>query len=682
MALISPRLYHGRVPAPDPRRFSSLRLAASYAVAAALPVACVALAALVLGVLAAREDPWEEVETRAALGRAALADLEALETALKDRSDAWTAARRAQGSLEARAEVLERTLQRQGLLSDEAAALVAPAPGTGTIFEHEIPRIVLAGVTDGATLSATLPDVARALVTAGQGGRAFELERGEELWVVGPRGADRTRALVVRKLPAIEAPPDSRRAKSSLVALAAPVEHAPLRGWREGHLSDSLRTLLLCLVALVAGAVMFLVAHRRTAAPIARSLAAAEARAHGDPAARADPDRGGPAARDVARAVNALIDAEARALERKPAIDEARADRALAAIRALGRGDLATEREVRASDGPVLGAIAEARAALADRLLSVLRAASDVSIAVGDVSHAARKLSKTSAEAVEVLARVSGAATEATQEIQRSFGGLGAVLDELASLTAAHRRTAVQLRAELGVASRRAVELGALAEGLEVRSQETGALDEALDLLSAIAASGDTVAVRGLEGAGMPAGQVMMTVKRSREALEALRQEVGRFEGGIAEIARGLTSVSANPPVSAPELEARVVSALLATGTACVATAERLLEGLRALERIARGYEGASSEIAAGAQGARSHGPELALALSTFDLGSSFDRDLLERLSRARALLDDAGTETDRDSTEVALVLQAAEEARARLARLVANSEAAFDVLR
>jgi hypothetical protein len=668
-------------PPPPPTRqtrFAGLGLRATVALIAAVP-ALAAYGAFVAIQSAARpEDPWTDLEDRA---RAARSALDAL------------------AKLESEREALHRTLieERHAAFRSrtDAAALVKGTRAGGEIdlsawIDLSSNRVIEAsggGLTSGATLSAALPELSAALAKKKaeiDRGSAVTIELGGRVYALGPP-TDRGRRLV-RAVP----PPDPvlapfKAADSALVAAAAPIVRAPAIGFAKGRISRLSLAVFLLLASLASGILGFFWLGVRVTNPLSTSLDATNRWLHGDVSARPSTDRGALPAREIARTLCALMDAGDRK-ETQASLQTEESIRVLSAhLAAIGQGDLGSPPPpVAPAFEPLRTAVDVARKRVASRISELYRSGVEVAASGSAIVQGARRLARAGSECLDAISRATKEAAAADEEIRQRSTALGRALDDLAILIAFHRRVSVQLRTELGVASKRAEELRELSEQLTERSDDAGALDRALDLLAGVAAASETVVVRGLEGAGLPSAQVLMQVRRSRNALEALRRELGNHTNGLQEIAHSHASTAAAQAPFAPELEPSVSGSLRGGAMAFVRGGERMVEGLRALERASKVVQSRTQQIASGAETVAEHGPKLSSAIAPFDLGPAVDRELVERLAKARAAYEEAGREGLTESGRAMMddVLHAAEESRARVSRLIAVTEAAADVLR
>lgn len=649
-------------------RFAGLRSLGAFSVAAMLPALAGLTAYLLLENFTERPDPWTGLEERARAGRLALDAFTAL-----DRRSARAEAALAEAETTALRSRLEATALTVSLLGGAAAEPITAVAWIDPAADR-ITRALSSEPVRGSTASAALPHLTAALRDRAP---VVIVEAGASLWAIGPQTQDGERLVLRAALPAARPAVERDAAKSALVTVAAPVERPPLI---DGKLTAP---------ALGAAGLSFLLAalwlRVRWQKPLENSLETARRWAHGADDARADATKGGRDARELARTLNTLIDASAqRSARRNEELEQG--IRALAAeLRALGRGDLAARSlpspEVLA---PLTIALEEARHDLSERLGTIHRVAAEICLASAAVGQGLKRLTRGGAEAAEAITRAGKDASTAQEEVRHSASGLSRALDELATAMAGYRRLSLQLRAELSVGVKRAADLQSLGESILSRVSEADAIDRALDLLAAIGASNESVPARGVQGAAIPGAQLLTAVKRARAEIEVFRREMSGIGEQLAEIGDALASVSTGTPAAAPELEPAIGSLLHAAVSAQSRAAERSTDALRAMERAAKLVESSSVQIAANVEQAARLGPELALGLAPIDLGAVADRELRERLDRAKAALDEGGAEALTEDARglVDEVLRAAEDARARLSRLIAVTEAATEVIR
>jgi hypothetical protein len=168
--------------------------------------------------------------------------------------------------------------------------------------------------------------------------------------------------------------------------------------------------------------------------------------------------------------------------------------------------------------------------------------------------------------------------------------------------------------------------------------------------------------------------------------MQALARELGALREEIGDTAAGLESIAKSLPESAGELEVAVTQSLHESAAKLLGIAERTGGGIKALERAAGVLSEGVGQIAQGAAESARLAPRIGAIVSEFRLGPSFEKELLERLERWKKEAEAASSAEDGLSPAgrqmVKEVVEASEQARQRLARLVSVTENAIDVLR
>lgn len=526
-----------------------------------------------------------------------------------------------------------------------------------------------------STVATAFPALARAL--AAKPTEAVVLRLPDTVVALAPKNGDSPRLLAVAAVRAI--PPGETPPSGALVALAAPVpEAAPS--------TELLRFLAAGGGALLAGILVALatlwMARRRFAAPFERTLDAVGQYTHGEHSRRADEQGGGPEARALARAVNALMAEVERARASVGPGVESDLRALVQALEGFGRGDLAAERAPPGSGlGPAFSAVEAARRATLARLSEIAQSGHDVALGAQAVArglHATLGSSKSSAEVVE---RLAGAAADGAARVGAESRTLGAAIAELGQVSSDQKRIGLKLRADLTQVARKAADLAQVADQVDARATDTRALDEALDLLTSIAGAGETVAIRGIGGASVPSSQVILTARRSRAALEELRSALGGLSTLLTEVAHALSTLGAQPVAVPGDLSGQAAAILSEHSATLVRSAESLIDGLRAIERNARAFSDGAIEILRGAERTEAAGGRLSLSLLSFDLGPGQDQALVEGLESAAREMKEGALSRDGQLAVAALARQA-EEARARLGRMIAAAESSAELVR
>src|SRR5262249_43142989 len=150
---------------------------------------------------------------------------------------------------------------------------------------------------------------------------------------------------------------------------------------------------------------------------------------HGRTDVRADPDRGGREAREVALAINAMIDRAERATESGRAARGDDLQNAVLAIERLGKGDL---RDAIVPPGPTYGPLAQAidraRRELLERVTDMHAAAMQLATRASEMAPAAHKIAESSTEQLSVLRRLGASSEEGADEMRKRSGELQAAV--------------------------------------------------------------------------------------------------------------------------------------------------------------------------------------------------------------------------------------------------------------
>ncbi|MFO0724619.1 MAG: hypothetical protein U1E65_12605 [Myxococcota bacterium] len=649
-------------PSPSKPGFSGLRLSAVVFAWALFPAAVGAGVAILLA------DTHEAPELRAELlerqraGALALDALQALQaqnralrTTLEERAADLAMARALRAALEPEHAGKDVHKARVELSTDR---ILDPIPGVDT-----------------ASLSVAFPGLMAPARAAPN--RAAISVSDAAVTVLAPEDGSGSRWVATAPIEAMPpAPPD---ATSALVSLAAPLPEPASTAALTRFLAAGGGAFF---AGILGAWVVALWAKRRFSAPLEAALDAASSFAHGTRAARADVTRGGADARDIALTLNGLIES----LERDRAQIQAQADgeRAalLATIDAFGRGDLGAP--VAARPGALEQAFAraeQARQSTVDRLLEITRAGHKVAIGARTVAQGLHASLGSSKSSIEVASRLAAAADEAAQRMALQSGGVVTAIEELSRVSGEQKRFHLRLRADLTQVSRKAADVAQVADLVDARSTDTRSLDEALDLLTSIAGAGDTVAIRGIGGASVPSSQVILTARRSRTALEELRNELSGLSTLLTEVAHTLNNLGAQTVASPGEAGAKTSAILGDHAATLVRTAESLIDGLRAIERNARAFSDGAIEILAGAEQTEAATTALSESLLSFDLGPEHDETLVRDLTALAREMGEGSMSRDGQLAIAALARQA-EEARARLGRMIAAAESARDQAR
>lgn len=476
----------------------------------------------------------------------------------------------------------------------------------------------------------------------------------------GDRDARRDRALA--------------RAQNALVSLAAPKD--PIRPPRNA-------VPLLLLGTLVGAATGAAWAGFRLGGPLERTLKAARDFVHGDNDARAKDAIGGRDTRDIARAVNALIETAQRLKLQGRAAREEDVRAAVLAIEAVGQGDLT----VRVPEvGPVIdlvvAAIDRARKNLLERISEIHQVSMMVASSAADVAPGAKKIAVAAFDQVEALKSLAGAAQDAAEAVKASNQKLSGALERLARFVAEERKVELEMQAALKGASRRAQELRRAVVRMDGLIATSEAIDDVIELL---AGGGDGRSkLRGQEPAAK--ARVATAVGEGRAAMDAIGRELAMLRDEMGETAASLDAIAESVPSAPPNLDASVSGSLHESAINLLRITELTAGCLKSLERASKAIAEGAQRIEQGALSASELAPRLGALLSSFNLGTSFEGELLERLERWKKEADEAqatpGGLTADGRQMLKQVADASEAARTRLARLVSATEAAIDVLR
>jgi methyl-accepting chemotaxis protein len=649
-----------------------------------LPLAIAGLAAssavaalIVASVFRAFADPRttaieEELADHGTLGEQALAALEEARAELDAQNEAlWAerkkaAAHRASelalfGSLrvsEARRKTGEAKLtlpRSQGLAKHERLGLV----------DTSRDRIVqLEGLAEGSTVSASLPVLAKALRKKSRR-VPYTHADASGVWAIGPPiGGD------LRVVARVELLPDPPRGDA--IARARRVIGGLTSGEASaGDGSDPLWLLLFAAILAAGAAAVW--ARIRVTAPIARSLDVARDFVHGRGDARADPGSGGRDAREIALAINALIDRAERAIERGRAERGDDLSNAVLAIERLGKGDL---REAIVPPGPIAQALDRARRDLLDRVTEMHHAALQVATRASEIAPAARVVTDSSGEQLTALRRLASASEETMDEIRRKAAELEMAIGSLSSTAQEHRHAIQDVRASLSGLSRRVMSLRATAEEARSLSTRADTIDQALSMLSRLAGQSDAPATKA---------RATALVGDARAAMSEIGDKLSSLEQEMLRAAHGLEILAQAQPEPPAMFEASVTQPFYDAIAILVRTIELTVTCVAALERSAKNTAESSDAMYAAARQAIDLVPRLGAALSAIRLGTSFEEQLLERLARMKAEVE-AAKRTDGLTPEgermLEEVMEASEAARAKLIRLAQTTEAAIRAMR
>ena len=454
--------------------------------------------------------------------------------------------------------------------------------------------------------------------------------------------------------------------------LAAPGADPRLRWLSEG------------LASLAAAALGGIWVWRRVAAPMAAAQNAALAFMHGDSSVRADGDQGSRDARELARTVNALIEHTDK-MERRGRDEIGSGVLSLSeAARQMGQGDLDVPvPDVAEGLSPVAEAMETARVQLSSRLADLHREASDVALGAARVASGARRVGHGALEQSEVMHRIGKHADVAHSELEAQNAELESGLSKLVRYASDSRKLSQQHRAELALAARRARDLRGVIDRLEKSLANLSLLEDCIQLLEEFR-NHEREDPEQSEGGKVLSTRAALAIRRGREAVEAIRRDMSRVSDDTTTVARALETIASAGPTLEPQLERGVRAALHESGLAFLRVSERLMDGVRGLERSVTKMDTGADEVFSSAVDARTAAPRLGLALAELRLGGHLESDVLDRLEQARGELESPADDGLSKSGQAMVeeVARAAEEARMRLSRLMAATEATLEVMR
>ncbi|MCB9645473.1 MAG: HAMP domain-containing protein [Deltaproteobacteria bacterium] len=604
----------------------------------------------------------EALALRDQAGRAALDALdEAAAEVEAARADLWRA----------RGEAAERRASELVLLAADGHV---PPPGLAPRGEERLGWIDLGADrlalgTTTATLSAQHPELAAALRAAPADSRGPLVIRGAGgVFGIGAKGPRRALAWVPLAAPPA-APSALRDARAVVGNLAAPSPPA----WPLLHPAPIAGAVAL-LVALLAA----LWAALRLSRPLSDTAEAARAFVHGDPGVRADEERGGREARELARTVNQLIERAVRLEDRGRAAREEDIQAAALAIEQLGTGDLRqlTPR-LAAPFGPLSRALDRARRDLLARVSRLHGVAEAVATHAVDMTPAARRLEGATRTQREALDRLAQSAAEAERNVLEGADRLEDAVAAAEEAALEQRRVAQHLKTALLQVSRRAGDVGAATQRVDQLLQSAQVLEQGLNLLASLSSAPagegrDGARGLALAGEGRAAfGQISRTLAEVRQDLRALADALTQLADSVVD-----------PP---PDAAHRARAPLYEAASSLVRAAELTGQGLQGWARATRQLGQDAGAVAEGAAAAGAHVGPLAEALTELRVGEAFEEVLLERLERTRREV--ARAEGDAELTEEGQALldgveAAAAAAQARIQRLIQATEATLEVLR
>lgn len=546
----------------------------------------------------------------------------------------------------------------------ERVGLVDPARDRVVAFEG-------LRIAEGATLSASLPALADAMRRQPTGEMPYTFADEEGVWAVGPKleGGRFGVAHLDASFTEPATPGAIARARRLIGAFAAPAPNGEGAGkpWP-----------FFLAAAVLVGGIGALWAHRRLTAPIADALEVVRDFVHGRSDVRADPERGGRDAREIAMAINALIERAERAMERGRAAHGDDTQNAVLVIERLGRGDLRDSVvDPERTTAPIAEAIERARRELLERVTEMHQVTLEVARRASELVPAARRVAESGAEQHAALTRLGVSSEDGVEQIQRKAVELEQATALLQAHAQEHRRAIQEVRASLSGLSRRVMALRGAAEDVQALSARAESIDQALSMLSRLAGQSDVPATRSRASA---------LVGDARGALGEIGDRLDGLSSELIGAAHGLELMAQSQPEPPGELDAGVTRPFYDAVSILVRTVELTVGSLGALERAAKSQAENGDAILQAGRDALELVPRLGTALSAIRLGTSFEEQLLARLERMRAEVSKAESEPGRLTPEgermVAEVLEASQVARAKLARLVHATETAIDAIR
>lgn len=428
---------------------------------------------------------------------------------------------------------------------------------------------------------------------------------------------------------------------------------------------------------LLAALFVFAWARMRVSAPILETLDAARDFIHGDPGARADELRGGREAREVARAVNGLVERAVRLEGLGRAAKEEDIQAAAVAIEGLGKGDLRSLTPRLASPfGPLSRALDQARRDLLLRVDRLHDVSSTVAEAACTMAPGARLLHDSSLAQRHALEQLSEGLTTAQEQVSQGEDKLRSAMDGLKDSSAEQRRGIHELKATLSGAARRSNDLSATAKRLQGLTTTAQAIEQALAMLGTWAASGGQDA-KERERATQLAGE-------GKAAFENIIHEAREMQADLSRVAESLQLLGEGPLQSPPDPSRSAGEPLMDTARGLVRGSEMMGKGLSGWLKAVRQLGDDTSVVASAAEAAAGSLGDLSEALSDLRVGDAFETALIERLKRAKAEAEAATDEAlTADGSQMMFEVQAAADAaNARVKRLIHVTESTLDVLR
>lgn len=423
-------------------------------------------------------------------------------------------------------------------------------------------------------------------------------------------------------------------------------------------------------LGLVLAAALGFVWQRRSLGPAKAALMAGRAFQHGERDRRANPQLGGPLARETANVVNGLIEtAEAMSLAAR---DQAIADilEVAARIEAMGEGRLKPELpELKPPFEPIGEALARARAQLM-RLFSQLESVSvEATTELSAVGQAARHFAATAQSEKESLQKLSRRLLEQERALSEASDELKDGLQSFFEAAAQSRRVSAEARASIPLLSRRIADLQTNVERAERQLQSAAIIDQALGLLSE----------QNHTGVVPRPERVAPILRDARAAQASLRQELVELSRALSTIADSLSASARNLPEPASRIDRAAAGPILKMGLLMSEGLSACQEAVNGLEASAQLRHKSAHKLKAASKAGRSLSKDLALLLIDLRPAAAFDEALLWRLERAREALERAESEgelTEAMQKMLDALLEESEAAKGRIHRLADLAEA------
>lgn len=609
----------------------------------------------------------EALETRQEAARGALASLDRANQELQAMQDALHAAR---------SEAAERR-------ASELALLASPGPVPPGFSPHDGEQVGrlwpdqdrVAGLGLGSrtsTLSVSHPELWAALGAAPKDARGPLVVRlAGGVYAVGPGLATPGTGRALAFVP-VGAKPTSKaglhEARAALGNLAAPEALAP---WVE-HPEWGL-----AVAGLLGAILVFVWSSLRVSRPLLDTLDAARDFIHGDPGARADEGRGGREAREVARAVNGLVERAVRLENQGRAAREEDIQAAAVAIETFGKGDLsALTPRLGPPFVPLSRALDRARRELIVRVERLHEVSRGVAMAACEMAPGARHLETATDAQRQALERLGQGLHEAERQVRDGEDRLRAALQTLSAASLEQGRLTRDLKTTLNAVNRRVTDLGATAARIDSLSTSSAAIEQALSLLGTWAAVGGPAPIEQ--------GRATQLVGEGKAAFSNISVQMRHVQADLRAAAETLAILAAEHVEVPPNPTRTAAQPLIEAASGLVRASELARQGLGGWLRTVRQLGHETGVVASAAEAASGRLSELSDALSDLRVGDAFETALLERLERARAEAEAAGSAglTPDGALMLAEVEAAAEAAHARVGRLIQATEATLDVLR